>query len=331
MRFLMSMRSFSSRKLITVLIASVLFAASASYVVIRFQWREVFTVLMGTDFLKLCVLISLAHFAYILIRACRWRSAVRNVIPEVGFWDYYWITAIVVSLSVLTPGHSGEALKIELMKRRGLLDRLPGFGAFAVERIMDVVMLSALGAIGLFYGSYATPHPGLKAGVIAFVILGTVTLCGLLWIDPGKRASRWMTELLRGASPRAWASMALLTIVSWLLVTLIWHVSLSAIQIHLKPPQVFLLIWLVTMGALLSLIPGGLGVSELVTAAVLTNMGIAAVTAQAGALILHVYGLVAILFGLVHLGLWPIYGTTPLSAGPGPNSALAETSGTTGN
>ena len=302
-----------SGKNLTYVIAILVFAASASYVAIRFQWREAFTALLKADFLKLVVLISLSHFGYILIRAWRWRSSVRHVIPHVAFWDYYWITAVVVSLSALTPGHLGEALKIELMKRRGLLGRLPGIGAFAVERIMDVVMISSMGIIGLFFGKYATPYPGLKAGVAVAVAVGLIALCGLLCFGRGGRASRWMGKLQRDSSPKTWATMALLTVISWLLITFNWHIALSAVQIHLTPSQVLLLMSLVTIGAVLSFIPGGVDVSEMVTAAVLTNMGVAAVTAQAGALILYAYGLVVIVFGLVHLGLWLAYGTHSLS------------------
>jgi len=98
-----------------------------------------------------------------------------------------------------------------------------------------------------------------------------------------------------------------LTILSWVLVAVNWQISLRAVQIHLALSQVLLLISLVTFGVLLSFVPGGFGVSELVTTAVLTNMGVVAVTAQAGALVLRAYSLFVMLFGLVHLALWPIY------------------------
>ena len=303
------MRSPKALKLVSSAIAILVFAASIYYVASRFQWREVFTALFKADLLKLIFLISLIHFAYVIVRAWRWRSAVQHIIPKVAFLDYYWITAVVVSLSIFTPGRLGEALKIEVMKRRGLLGRLPGIGAFALERMMDLVMISCMGAIGLFFGNFATPYPGWKAGAVVLAALGLLALCGLLCFDPGGRTSLWLAQLRCGGSRKTWALMAFLTFLAWVLVAVSWQISLSAVQIHLALSQVLLLISLVTIGAILSFIPGGLGVSELVTTVVLTNMGIVAVTAQAGALILHAYGFVVILFGLVHLGLWPIYGT----------------------
>jgi uncharacterized membrane protein YbhN (UPF0104 family) len=289
-------------KLGTFVIPILVFAASVFYIASRFQWREVFTVLFKVHLLKLIVLVSLSHFTYIVVRAWRWRSAVRHVVPQVTFFDYYWITAVVVSLSMLTPGHSGEALKIEVMKRRGLLGRLPGTGAFAIERIMDLVMVSSMGAIGLVFGDFAAPFPGWKAGAVVLASLGLLALCGLLFFDPGGRASLWLAQLRCGGSRKTWAQMAFLTILSWVLVALNWQITLSAVQIHLALSQVLLLISLVTIGAVLSFIPGGLGVSAVVTTAVLTNMGVVAVTAQAGALVLHAYVLIILLFGLVHLG-----------------------------
>jgi hypothetical protein len=121
-------------KVVTFVSAGLVFGASVSYLASRCQWREAFTALFKADFLKLIFLISLSHFAYIVVRAWRWRSAVRHVIPQVAFLDYCWITAVVVGLSIFTPGHLGEALRIDLMKRRGLLCSLPGIGAFANER-----------------------------------------------------------------------------------------------------------------------------------------------------------------------------------------------------
>ena len=63
-----------------------------------------------------------------------------------------------------------------------------------------------------------------------------------------------------------------------------------------------------TFGTLLSLIPGGIGVAEVLTIEALVAMGIAPAAAQAGALILRLYGLIGIVFGLCHLMVWPFLG-----------------------
>jgi uncharacterized membrane protein YbhN (UPF0104 family) len=61
---------------------------------------------------------------------------------------------------------------------------------------------------------------------------------------------------------------------------------------------------LVTVGTLLSLIPAGVGVADVVAIQSLMALGVPQVDAQAGALILRVYAFVVIAFGLSHLPVW---------------------------
>jgi uncharacterized membrane protein YbhN (UPF0104 family) len=234
---------------------------------------------------------------------------VQDAIPGVSFLDCYWIPAIAVSLSMVTPGQLGEALKIELMKRRGL-GRLPGLGAFALERLLDLIVVSGMALAGILLGGFSKIYRGVQAGAAVLIIFAFACLYLLLRFDPGGGISVWLTKLRRAStSPKNWAEMGLLTVLSWTLVGIAWSFAFGGVQIHLALPEVLTLVSLVTVGYLLSFVPGGLGVSEVVTTAILTNMGITVVRAQAGALALRAYGVLIILFGLAHLALWPIYRT----------------------
>jgi hypothetical protein len=90
----------------------VAFAASVYHLSTRFWWREALAVLLKADFVKLAILIALSHFAYIVVRAWRWRVAVRDAISGAALLDCYWITAFAVRLSVPTPRQPRKALKI---------------------------------------------------------------------------------------------------------------------------------------------------------------------------------------------------------------------------
>lgn len=296
-------------KLVTLFVASSLFAASIWYLVEHFQWREAFTYLLRTNFIKLIGMVWAVHFAYICVRTWRWRIVVRHANPEVGFFDLYWITAVVVSLAIVTPGQLGETLKIELLKRRGLLGRLPGLGGFAVERILDVLVIAGMGIVGLVFGSgLSERYPGLETGAVFLFVVALIALYMVLRFDPGGRTSHWLAWMRTGSgSPISWIKMGLLTILSWSLIGIGWQVSLHAVSIHLALPEILWLISLVTIGTLLSFIPGGLGVAEVLTVQALVNMGVAPVAAQAGALILRAYGLITVLFGFAHLVPWLIY------------------------
>ena len=289
--------------------AGSIFVACVWYLVERFQWREAFAHLLDTDFLKLISLILAAQFAYILLRTWRWQFVVKYANPDISFFELYWITAIVVSLANLTPGQLGETLKIELLKRRGLLGRLPGLGGFALERILDVLVVASMGAVGLVFGSGIDErYPGLKTGVSILIVFGLAFLYMLLSFDPGGRASNWLAWMRSGSgSPKTRIIVAILTLFSWALVGVGWQIALLAVDIHISLPEILWLISLVTLGTILSLIPGGFGVAEVLIVEALINIGVTPADAQAGALILRVYGLIIAIFGLIHLALLLIY------------------------
>src|SRR5215831_5701411 len=139
---------------IAVLVVAVSILAASVWSLSSFQWGDALAQLRSVDFVRLLILVWVVHFAYILVRAWRWRIAIKEATnPSMSFLDFYWITAIVVSLAMLTPGQLGEALKIELLKRRGLLNRLPGLGAFVFERLLDLLVVATMGIIGLMFGS----------------------------------------------------------------------------------------------------------------------------------------------------------------------------------
>ena len=296
-------------KSLSVLVALIFLIASVWYLIQHFQWRDAFSQLLATDFISLACLVLAVHFGYICVRTLRWQIVIRQSNPDVGFFDLYWITAVMVSLSIITPGQVGEALKIELLKRRGLLDRMPGLGGFALERILDLLVISGMGFIGLIYGSgISENYLSLKIGAGILFACGLLVLYLLFKFDPGGRTSVWLKRLRTGIdSPQTLIAMAFLTISSWILIGFGWQISLNAVKIYLSLPEIMWLISIVTLGTILSFIPGGVGVAEVLTVKVLVNMGVFPVMAQVGALILRSYALITIISGLLHLFIWMLH------------------------
>ena len=58
---------------------------------------------------------------------------------------------------------------------------------------------------------------------------------------------------------------------------------------------------LVTIGAILSLMPGGIGLADMLTVELLVEMGIMPMVAQGGAILLRFYVLILVSFGLIHI------------------------------
>ena len=293
-------------KLFLASFAVALFSGSLWYLTTQYEWRASVASLQKINFAGLAALIFFAHLAFLLVRTWRWLIVVRVSNPDIRFSDLYWISAVLLSLSIITPGQLGEALKIELLKRQGLLDRLPGLGSFALERLLDLMVIAGMGVVGLALDDrFSHRFPWFHNAAIVLFAAG-VLVFWLLWVAGPHRVPTGYLRRLRHASgtPAVWGKMALLTVAGWGLVAVAWQVTLGAADIRLSVPETLWLISLVTVGTILSFIPGGVGVADLLTVEALMGVGIDQVAAQTGALALRAYSIVILFIGLVHIAIW---------------------------
>lgn len=302
------MRMQRNGRIAAFALAAVIAGACVAYLVTRFEWSAAFRLVRAADIVTLAGAALCVHFAYICVRTLRWQVVMRDLHPDVSFGSLYWITAVVVSLAILTPGQIGETVKVELLKRRGFGGRLAGLGSFALERVLDILTVAAFGLIGLAFGSgLSERYPALAwlavlllcAGLAALYVLGRRA-------SPGTEAG-WFALLRSGTGTGLIkAKMLALTVASWGLIGLGWQISLHMVGFDASFPAVCWLVSLVTFGTLISLIPGGVGIAEVLTIEAMITMGATPATAQAGAIILRVYALIGIVFGLCHLLIWPL-------------------------
>lgn len=294
-------------RLVAMAFAFVVVAACLFYLATHFDWREPLKVLREANLPVLVAALAAVHFAYICVRTLRWQVVVRDRNPGAGFGALYWITAIVVSLATLTPGQIGETFKVELLKRRGLGNRLPALGSFAIERVLDLLTLAGFGLVGLAFGSGLAerfPQLPLIAG-----LLFVAALVGLGWLSRAPAdgpSAGWVAHLRSGTGTAAVrGKMLALTIGSWSLIGLGWQIALGMVGVHISLPAVCWLVSIVTFGSLVSLMPGGIGLADVVAVQALMGLGASTTAAQAAVLVLRVNMLVGILFGCVHLLAWP--------------------------
>ena len=300
------MQSRFKTKLFLASFAVALLSGSLWYLATQYEWRASVASLQKIDFARLGILIFFAQVAYLAVRTWRWLIVVRVSNPDIRFRDLYWISAVLLSLSIITPGQLGEALKIELLKRQGLLDRLPGLGSFALERLLDLVVIAGMGVVGLALDDrFSHRFPWFYNAAIVLCAAGGLVFW-LLWVAGPHRLPTGYLRRLRHASgtPAVWGKMALLTVAGWGVVAVAWQATLGAADIRLSVPETLWLISLVTVGTILSFIPGGAGVADLLTVEALMGINIDQVAAQTGALALRAYSIMILFIGLGHIFVW---------------------------
>lgn len=282
------------------------FGASAWYVGRTFQWRELGQVLRDVNLACLIAGGGASMVVFWMLRTLRWHVLLRRTDTRVRLLDLYLCTAVTLSVSPFTPLQSGEILKIELLKKYGMIQRAPGYGSFLVERALDLAALVAMACVGLLTTVNILPNRAYACAVLG--VMGLVFAAGMIVLAK-LRLKGWLQRLLEHmrqcvGDSRTLVLATAITCVSWASVAFCWQVFLYSAGIYLGCSKAMALMSIVALISILSLIPGGLGINEVGTSQLLVCFGLSAAVAQAGAIVLRSQSLVAIGLGAIHLGIW---------------------------
>ena len=288
--------------------SAIVFAASVWYIGRTFHWRELGQVLREVNLVCLVAGGGASIVVYWMIRTLRWHILLRRTDTHVPLLDLHLCTAVSLSFAPFTPLQSGEMLKIELLKKYGMMQRSPGYGSYLIEKALDLATLLTMACVSLLTNLKILPNRTSAyhffGGLVLVYIAGVIVLTKLRLKGRAQLLLKHMRQCV-GDVPTLVVVMAI-TCVSWASVAFSWQVFLYSGGIHLGFAKTVALMSIVALIGILSLIPGGLGISEAGSSQLLIHFGIAVAAAQAGSLVLRSYSLIAIVLGVGHLGLWKL-------------------------
>lgn len=289
------------RKMWQFLVAAVLLLLSAAYLHSEFAWSEAFSVLKNANWVLFFLGTGVLFTLNVLARTLRWISLIRSPRQHIEGKALYLTTAVFVSLSMLTPGQLGEILKLKSYQRLTHQSVPQLLGTFVVERVLDLIVVCGMAAFGLLIIIPSDRFPGLleSAALCLVVLIGGLIIARKIHL-PG-RVGELLQDFRNAHSGGSGMFRAvILTLLAWLLVAISWKLTLYSIDVHIRLDDAIALTGLTTLSVVLSFIPGGLGVSEVVITELLKGMGSDVTGAQAGALIIRLMGMWWIVFGLSH-------------------------------
>jgi len=286
-------------RVLSGLVVAALCALCVAYVVTSFRWAEIGALLAHAKGSQMLIGSTLAIVAYFWLRTARWVVLLRATGHAVPLASAFEFTAFAVGVAVLTPASAAEMLKVELLKRKLLADRVSGYSAFAVERVLDGLVLVLIGAGGaLQYGVLGGPRLTVvlaAACALALAALGAFML--------GRRRSgvQDAVSIFLGTFTlgyRVYAPVLGITVLGWLTVGLGWQACFSSLALEVSLPGTLTVMALSTVLSVLTFIPGGIGISEVSIAVLLEMLGEAPASAQAGSLVIRAFGLWVLVLGL---------------------------------
>jgi len=302
------MRRPPPRRVAALVLGAAVGIACLYYVASHFQWREVLQILRRADIPLLVLAGGASILVYWGLRALRWFIILRHLGTDVGLLDVYLCTAVSLSLAVYTPFQSGEALKIELLRHHGSLERMPGYSSFVVERAIDLFVVVSAAAVSVL----ASINLGIDRTVL-LALWGGVTLLAVVVaavvsrVKVRGRSGEFLRHLsVCTNSPGTLFLVTALTLCSWAMVAVGWQICFHCIGLRTSFGNAVAVMSVVTLINVLSLVPGAIGVSEAGIATFLSRLGDPAPLAQAGAVMVRLYGILIVLLGVVHLLIWKV-------------------------
>ena len=286
-------------------IASLVAIISVSYVLIDYQWDSVFYHVETANFALLLFGCGLTFMIYLQVRTLRWYLLARAAGSRLPYREFYQPTAVFVSISMITPGQIGEALKLEHLRRRNDLSLSSAIGSFMIERILDLSALILLAFISFSIVMPAVIGTNIKLVIYMVILTLTVATAGYFVLRRIWRSSERARSLLASADRGTTLILGLAcTVLGWLIVAIGWQVALASCGVHLSTLKAIALMTMATLGILVSLVPAGFGVSEVLVSEALLLLGIEEPLAQAGALVLRLAGIWWLGIGLLHAIFW---------------------------
>ncbi len=294
-----------ARRLWPVLVCTL----ACAWALYAFDWPMVGRALLRFDlrlFLEVCLPVGLLLF---LVRSLRWAAVAGIPFTPALLWRTHVQTALALATAAATPVQAGEALKLKFARDLTGKDYASLGGAFAVERLADAAVLFGIGAIGFGLagasGLWLLAASGLLAVAVALAPFLLRRLAGAR-LPPRLAAALGPLAQYRPSAARMLV-LGGCTVAKWLMVVLMWQTTFAAAGIGLGFADTALVVVLVTLSVTVSLVPGGIGVAEVSTRALLLWLGVEPGLADAGALLLRLLTPLVIGIGLLH-GLFLLRG-----------------------
>ena len=239
-------------------------------------------------------------FGVVALQALRWWVVTRPVL-RVRYGEAYGALLVGGLLNAILPARAGDLLRVQYLAERAKVSRATLYGTELVDFWTDKSgWLPAFALLGLT----GSPPSWMYRALMVMAVLATALFAGVLVLRRRLRAVT-ATDGWKGrfAAGLAASSPARLAVTALILAALPWLWEAFAIQqvasfggISLLPLQAFVLLTAFNL-AMVVPVPGGLGVHEAASTAVLVSLGVPLERAIAFALVYHASQLVPYALG----------------------------------
>lgn len=270
------------------------------YVASIFNWKQIWESLQKANLAYFFAGAIITLPAFFFFRTARWHALLKSENLDIPFIKLYLYNAVSIGISNITPFQSGEAVKVELLRKYGV-GRTVGYTIFFLERFIDLAVVVAMGVLGVAFGFNSGVSPVYLYVLAAVFPVGFFAVLVVGFRLPFARLDP-IKDLLREkwTQKRPLLAALFFTVCSWSSAIIGWKMTLASVSVNIGFVQAISLVSLSVFLAIISFVPGAVGVSELGITAILTRMEIEPLAAQTGAVALRAYAVSLLILAFLH-------------------------------
>ncbi len=208
------------------------------------------------------------------VRTWRWQLLLRSINVRLRFIPTFLLVAPAISFSLFSPAQSGDLIKIEFLKKKFGVSRKESFSTVIMEKILDLLFIFIFFLIGISHISVSFLKINV-AHIALFVIIALSAGALSIWLMRNKILLIKITLTNFKLMVKNFANFilsAVLTITYWLLLTEAWFLVAKILGISITFVFMLELLSILSLISIITLIPSGLGVVEISTILILSNI-----------------------------------------------------------
>jgi uncharacterized membrane protein YbhN (UPF0104 family) len=233
---------------------------------------------------------ALGGFGVVALQALRWWIVTRPVL-RVRYGEAFGALLVGGLLNAILPARAGDLLRVQYLAERARVSRATLYGTELIDFWTDKSgWLPAFFVLGLT----GSPPSWMYRALAVMAVIALALFAGVLVLRRRLRnlgasdgwKGRFAVGLAASSPARLAVTALLLAALPWVWEALAIHLVGSAASISLTPLQAFVLLTAFNL-AMMVPVPGGLGVHEAASCAVLVSFGVPFERALAFALVYH--------------------------------------------
>lgn len=282
-------------KQLKIVFSSIVIVVFLSYIYFFFDFSEIYQIIANSSLKDAIIPVVFYYVFFVLFRFFRWNK----ILSKYGYSgkkiDILIVLFIAIGISNYTPAQIGEIMKVESVILENGYGREKIYQLFFLEKILDLIIILTVCLISIIIPGSKLANYWIEVGSYQFLIL--CFLCFFVFFS-ALIVYFWKRFFFEFSKVDG-LIFCIQSFISWIFITMSWKVIFQSFNISINILDLLAIVCWSSVIKIVSLVPGGLGITEVAISEIIQVFGYSASISQSAALSLHLISVVGIFISLI--------------------------------